>query len=229
MREHHTETDILRLAASFAVVLLHVSARRLGDLGAAAWLVNSATRWAVPLFVMVSGRYMLSAPCPIRRGLSKAGRALGTMLLWSGLYLLHALCRGWRPAGWRDLLARLLTEPVHLWYFWAIAALYLFTPLLSVFTCHAGRGELRYAVALTGLFGSVVTLLLRTKRLPLLAQVMDRSKIPWSMGLLFCYLLGYHLVPRTHTHTCPQLEDDWPLSGGSSQLVRRALAVPAAG
>ena len=48
MNEHHTETDILRLTASFAVVLLHVSARRLSG---ADWellpcAVNGATRFA---------------------------------------------------------------------------------------------------------------------------------------------------------------------------------------
>lgn len=66
MNEHHTETNILRLTASFAVVLLHVSARRLSgeDWELLPCAVNGATRFAVPLFVMISGRYMLSAPVP---------------------------------------------------------------------------------------------------------------------------------------------------------------------
>lgn len=222
MNEHHTETDILRLTASFAVVLLHVSARRLSG---ADWellpcAVNGATRFAVPLFVMISGRYMLSAPCPIRRGLSKAGRTVGVMLLWSTLYLLYALYQGWRPAGAGAVVLRLTTEPIHLWYFWAIAALYLFTPVLSAFAANANRRLLLYAVVLTGIFGSPVTLLLRAGLCPLLSRIMEQSKLPYAMGFLHCYLLGRYLSLSTHTHTFA--------GGGQSVSPRRRFYAGAA-
>ena len=198
MPSRHPQTDALRLLSSFAVVLLHVAARRMSALPVdGAWLpclVNSLCRFAVPIFVMVSGRYMLAEACPTRRGLQKAGRMLLTMLGWAALYLLYALARGWRPAGAGEVVYRLLTEPVHLWYFYAAAALYLFTPVLAVFTRSASRQQLLYAVWLTGLFGSVVTILLRTSHFALLGAVMDKTKVPMSMGFLCCYFLGYYLM-----------------------------------
>ena len=198
MSSRHPQTDVLRLLSSFAVVLLHVAAQRMSaQTVGGAWLpclVNSLCRFAVPVFVMISGRYMLAGECSVRRGLKKAGVMFLTMLGWSALYLLYDLTQGWQPDGIAQVVYRLLTEPVHLWYFYAAAALYLFTPVLAVFTRAATRQQLLYAVALTGLFGSVVTIMLRTSHFALLGAVMDKSKIPMSMGFLCCYFLGYYLT-----------------------------------
>lgn len=199
MKTHHTETDVLRLAASFAVVLLHAAAARMSALepmAPGAWvpcLVNALCRFGVPVFVMISGRYMLSGACGIRRAVRKAIRCLGTLLLWGALYLGYDLLGGWRPAGAGEAVGRLLTEPVHLWYFYAAAGLYLLAPILSVFTCHADRRQFQYALTLTGLMGCVVVILLRTSHFPLLAAVMEQTKLPYTTGFLFCYLLGSYL------------------------------------
>lgn len=198
MPSRHPQTEILRLLSSFAVVLLHVAAQRMSALPVdGAWLpclVNSLCRFAVPVFVMISGRYMLAKECSIQRGLKKAGKMLLAMLGWAAIYLLYDLTQGWRPGGVGEVVYRLLTEPVHLWYFYAAAALYLFTPVLAAFTCAASRQQLLYAITLTGFFGSIVTILLRTSHFALLGEMMDKSKIPMSMGFLCCYFLGYYLV-----------------------------------
>ena len=199
MKTHHTETDVLRLLASFAVALLHSAAARMSGLepGAeGAWLpclVNSLCRFGVPVFVMISGRYMLSSECGIRRAARKAARTLGTMLLWAVVYLAYDLLCGWRPAGGLEILTKLLTQPVHLWYFYAAAGLYLMAPMLSVFTRHATHRQLVYGLALTGISGCGIVILLRTSRFPLLQAVMEQTKLPYATGFLFCYLLGYYL------------------------------------
>ena len=60
--------DVLRIIASVAVMLLHVSADNWGkaDLRGLSWNVfnvcDSLTRWGVPVFVMVSGMMFLDAP-----------------------------------------------------------------------------------------------------------------------------------------------------------------------
>ena len=57
--------DLLRVAAMLAVIVIHVSAGWLESLpvGTADWhalnLWNSLTRWAVPVFVMCSGMFLL--------------------------------------------------------------------------------------------------------------------------------------------------------------------------
>ena len=82
MKTHYTETDVLRLAASFSVVLLHSAASRMSGLepmAEEAWvpcLVNSLCRFGVPVFVMISGRYLLASECSIRRAVKKAAEAV---------------------------------------------------------------------------------------------------------------------------------------------------------
>ena len=199
MKTHHTETDVLRLTASFSVALLHSAAARMSGMEPAAdgaWvpcLLNALCRFGVPVFVMISGRYMLASECSIRRAGSKAAKTLGALLLWSSVYLGYALLAGWRPAGTGDVIWRLLTEPVHLWYFYAAAALYLLAPVLSVFTRHATHRQFLYGLALTGTMGCVVVILLRTGRFPMLSAIMEQTKLPYTTGFLFCYLLGYYL------------------------------------
>ena len=57
--------DLMRVAAMLAVIVIHVSAGWLESLpvGTADWhalnLWNSLTRWAVPVFVMCSGMFLL--------------------------------------------------------------------------------------------------------------------------------------------------------------------------
>lgn len=61
--------DLVRLVACLAVILLHVSARSVyaymaGEISHRYWfeaiVANSSTRWAVPVFVMLSGAILLS-------------------------------------------------------------------------------------------------------------------------------------------------------------------------
>ena len=199
MRNHHTETDVLRLLASFAVALLHSAAARMSAVSpgeAGAWLpclLNALCRFGVPVFVMISGRYMLSSECGIRRAVRKAAKTLVTLLLWAAVYLGYELFRGWRPVGGMEVVERLLTQPVHLWYFYAAAGLYLMAPMLSVFTRHATHRQFVYGLVLTGISGCGIVVLLRTGSVPLLSAVMEQTKLPYATGFLFCYLLGYYL------------------------------------
>ena len=199
MKTHHTETDVLRLAASFAVALLHSAAARMSGMDPAAegaWLpclLNALCRFSVPIFVMISGRYMLSSECSICRALRKAGQALLSLLLWSLVYFGYALLLGWRPSSAAAAVEQLLTQPVHLWYFYAAASLYIVAPVVSVFTRHATHRQLLYGMTLSGFFGCGVVILLRTDCFPLLSVVMEQTKLPYTTGFLFCYLLGYYL------------------------------------
>ena len=98
-----------------------------------------------------------------------------------------------QPSGAMDVVWRLLTQPVHLWYFYAAAGLYLLAPVLSVFTRHATHRQFVYGLVLTGASGCGIVILLRTSHFPLLSAVMEQTKLPYATGFLFCYLLGYYL------------------------------------
>ena len=68
--ERKTYCDYLRVAATFAVVVLHVAASKwsAADVNGATWkafnFYNSAVRWGVPIFIMISGSLFLLGTLP---------------------------------------------------------------------------------------------------------------------------------------------------------------------
>lgn len=181
-------TDVLRLLAAVFVVVIHVA-----DPATTAGLCwDAAARFSVPVFVIVSGWYLLDRD---GGGLARRGaRLLGQMACWSAVYLIYNVWRyGYAPGGLRGVGRYLLTQPTHLWYLWAIVGLYLLTPLLRPLHRAAGRGLYRYALAVCFLLGCVCVTLVRTGLFPALAEILDRSKLPYGLGFVFLYLLGGYL------------------------------------
>ncbi len=179
-------TAWMRLLAAYFVVLIHAAWR----FSAAEVIWLSAARFSVPLFVIISGFYLLASPQPGRKLIEKTLRLLWLMLFWSAVYYLYVRLTGTMSGGAAALAVYLLTQPVHLWYLYAAAALYLFTPVFFVFAEHAGRSVYRYALFLCFLFGSVITILLRSESFPLLADIMDKTKIAALLGFPGLFLLG---------------------------------------
>lgn len=181
------DTDVMRILASLGVIVIHMS----NEETFSGIFLGGLARFSVPVFVMISGYYMLSRKPAGRKLACKCGRLLALMLAWSGIYYGYDLACGVRTfAGIGGLLTYLFTEPVHLWYIYAIIALYIFTPLLYVFVEHADRTEYRYALALTFFFGSPVEILLRSGCAPVLGVILTKMKAPHLLGMVFMYLLG---------------------------------------
>lgn len=185
MKKYNNDTDIMRLLAAFGVVLIHAS-----DYCAAGVLYNSIARFAVPLFVIISGYYVLEKNEGIGKTLLRAVKLYAMMLAWAVVYLAYDLLTGLELTGVKAALQRILTQPVHLWYVYAICALYALTPVLRVIHRKAGKSEYRYCLAVTFLLGSVVTTLLRWGGSPTLATMVDRMKVPTTLGFVFLYMLG---------------------------------------
>jgi surface polysaccharide O-acyltransferase-like enzyme len=150
-------TDALRVAGALAVVFIHVS----GD-GAAAiakhptttwWFclsVEALSRWAVPIFVMVSGLLLLDPgkeETPGKFYMKRLHRLAIPMVFWSLFYLAwrwfyegertdpqSTLCSG---VGHFNVWAALYqvisgSADYHLWFMTMLIGLYLCTPLLRV-------------------------------------------------------------------------------------------------
>ena len=94
--------DVLRILATFAVIVLHLSAQHWADTDvySRAWqafnLYDSAVRWAVPVFVMISGALFLSGSQSIGHILKKERVAPchSVHLLVGALRRLHGELRG---------------------------------------------------------------------------------------------------------------------------------------
>lgn len=184
------DTAMMRVIASFFVVLIHAS----GIQTISEIFCNSISRFSVPVFVIISGYYMLPHKKDIRSIVRKSLRLFALMIAWSGLYFCYELiCKQREQVVLLDILTYLLTEPAHLWYFYAAITLYLFTPFLHVFCKNATREEWRYALALSFFLGSFVVTALRFGISPMLSAIVDRMKVPYTLGFTFLYLLGGYL------------------------------------
>lgn len=137
--------DAARWLAALAVVLLHSAAQAVMNADAygnggwlAANLYDSAARWCVPVFVMVSGALLLdsSQPQDTRRFyLRRAARICAPLLFWTIFYLAWRSALDWWDDEHLDLSfwPRKVVEGApyyHLWYLYMIVGLYLFAPLV---------------------------------------------------------------------------------------------------
>lgn len=164
-----------RVIAAFAIVLLHASASAVTGwpfemLGWwAGTIYNASTRWAVPVFVMLSGATLLA---PERLGQSaslffqrRASRLLLPLCFWSLLYI------GWtiwmhkamgRDPLTSDTLLHLLWQGkpyFHLWFLFMLLGLYAITPTLRWLLVRAtDRQALGLALALLA-FNAIADLL----------------------------------------------------------------------
>ena len=179
---HDYRIDRLRLLACFGVVMLHSSyGSGIGDLA-----LNAMFRFSVPVFVIISGYFMLSHPVSHIWG--KTLRILLKMVMCSCVYLLYSLSKGIAPP--EHPILYLLTSPDHLWYLYATTGLYLLTPALIPFVRSADEKEYRYALWVCFLLGCCLVTLVRLNWIPVLALICDKSKLPVMLGFTGMYLLG---------------------------------------
>ncbi len=137
--------DFLRCIAAFAVVAIHVLGplRNLyGEVGTIEWLapmgINSATRWAVPVFMMISGALLLSTNKPFVCGEYLSRRLLKVLVPFIGWTIIYAGVGGFSTDGWvmantLSILQSSPNEPVwyHLWFFYDFIPLYFVIPFLQ--------------------------------------------------------------------------------------------------
>ena len=163
--DHHTcqpaqlpYGDLLRVMATVAVVVQHVAhigVQRYGSIDIGEWWVCdfavAGTKWAVPLFVMLSGALLLdpgrTEPTSVfyRKRIVRVGVPLA---FWSAFYLVCTAVGGREATPLPELLGKLAhgRPYYHMYFMFVITGLYLFTPPLRVFVAHASHGQ--YAVAL---------------------------------------------------------------------------------
>lgn len=139
-RSFDSDIDLMRLLAAYFVVVIHAT----GAVTPGSALLTSLARFSVPLFVIISGYFMLRRPPEGRALANRILRLLALMLFWSAIYYLYFRLCGQPYAGLRAAAVYLLTQPVHLWYLYAAAVLYLFTPVFFVFAENADRRLWQY-------------------------------------------------------------------------------------
>ena len=143
MKQRDIRMDLLRILASFLVVVIHTCSGLFPidavgtELFWASDLFNSCSRIAVPLFVMLSGAFLLDPARPFQtRAFFKANvlHIAASYLFWASLYAIldmrvHA--NGFSPFKTVIIfISTVLSGFGHLWFMPLLLGLYLLVPLL---------------------------------------------------------------------------------------------------
>ena len=187
--------DLLRALATVSVVALHASGPVLYSYGAIApgewWtanVVDSAVRFSVPVFLMLTGALLLPRVEATGSFLKKRfSRLIGPFIFWSLIYLAVALY--FQPRGsdsWTFFQQRLQSGiSYHLWYVYMLAGIYLILPVLQRWIALAERRDLEYFLLLW-----LIALFASTQ---FVADHLPDFNLVYFSGYIGYPVLGYYL------------------------------------
>lgn len=184
--------DVVRILGAFLVVVAHVQYSG-EDFAWAGSFYFVLSRIAVPMFFMASGYLLLPKEEPYGVFFRKrAMKVVVPFVAWSVIYML------WKREYFDvpfslDIAARyaikILRGPRenHLWFFYTLIGLYLFTPILRVFVSKATRCDLAYFCGLWFLATPVMMALQQ------FTPLQFGFELYFAAGYAGYYLLGYLL------------------------------------
>lgn len=131
--------DLLKIVSAFMIVIIHASSGVFNnhELGSLVWkeglVLNALTRFAVPIFLMISGALLLGRKISLGRAIKKALVAGIALFVWSFSYVVT------RRILWNDgdvihdtvMLLFKRGPSGHLWYGYLLVWIYLFAPILN--------------------------------------------------------------------------------------------------
>lgn len=189
--------DVLRIVATFAVIMLHVSSLALYsknmDYG---WYVSvvydSMVRWAVPVFVMISGSLFLKPEkeVGVRQILRKyIPRLLTAYAFWWMSYSLMRACYDTAVTGVFTFKMGYFLPHFHLWFLPMLAGVYLLIPFLRIIA--EDEFLMKYGLTLWG-----VWMLFSFKLLPEFPQWSKLFVMNQVVGFAGYFLFGRWLSTR---------------------------------
>jgi surface polysaccharide O-acyltransferase-like enzyme len=202
--------DLLRVFAMVSVCVIHVSTAFLlqNPIGSVNWTVqycfSSSTKYAVPLFVMISGALWLSREkIDVRKlyggNILKIGVAF---LFWSFAYAL--VCEIIFPLlggaalnadVFRSFFHQLLVGRYHLWYCFMIAGLYAALPILKRIS--EDDALLNYFLILSFVTSMVWTGVRSLDSSGISAEIIDNTHLYLGLGYTFYFVFGYWMSRKT--------------------------------
>ena len=211
--ERKTYCDYLRLIATFAVVVLHVSASnwRHADVNGLEWqsfnFYNSIARWGVPIFVMISGSLFLNRDIPIKKIYGKyILRMAIAYCTWSVFY-------GLMPAvpfkkgiiyGVKTHLRAIAEGYYHLWFILLIIGIYMCIPFYKKIV--SDHFTTKYFIILAFLFAAFIPWSIQLlndfvagdnesliKNISIFNSKISSMSMYMVLGYSFYFVLGYYL------------------------------------
>lgn len=197
--------DILRIIATLAVITIHVCAQDMFQIpvGTYRWnVINvyySISRWAAPMFVMISGGLFLAKDRTIKEMYSKyIFRIVTAFIFWSLFYAGSIMMVG---ASRKDIIESIFTGNYHMWFLFMIVGMYMLTPLLRKIV--TDDLLIKYFLELSFVFAVFLPQLIKIVGLfsgyysEYIANIIKNLDMYFVMGYSFYFVLGYYI--STHT------------------------------
>jgi surface polysaccharide O-acyltransferase-like enzyme len=164
--------DTLRTLATLLVILVHTSAgyvntgMRDNTFDLSFWvgnIVDSFSRICVPLFVLVSGMFLIGRSENFKQSYTKrTSRILIPLIAWSIIYIIYRVILSYLSNNTIEIIpiikSIILGRPFyHLWYLYMLIGLYLFTPILNNNISKIPHKNLWFVSILLMIFGMINT------------------------------------------------------------------------
>lgn len=194
--------DLLRIIATIAVIIIHVSAQNWysTNISSFAWnifnIFDSAVRWAVPIFVMISGALFLDNDIDMDiKKLYKKNilRLITSYIFWSSIYSIDKALHG---ANSNAIIISFIEGHFHMWFLHMIIGLYILIPILRKITFNKKYTEyfLIIGIILIFIIPRLLNLLectelLKSSEVSLFLKYILNLKI----GYVVYFVLGFYL------------------------------------
>lgn len=199
--------DILRICAALMVVMIHISgvyANEVSDKTGFIFgnILDSLSRIAVPIFVMISGAFMLdeSKQISYKDFLKKYVLNLAIITVsWSVLFavitkIVLPFVKS-EPISLAGIFDTALNGGYHMWYLYMIIGLYIITPVLKLFVKKENKNYVFYlmvAIIALGFVGNTISLY-NNAYIISVARFFNQFKLN-GLGYIAYYLLGWYLA-----------------------------------
>ena len=196
--------DFLRIIATIAVIILHVAAQNWAsvDLSSVQWkvfnLFDSAVRFSVPMFVMISGALFLDNDKKIsikNLYVKNILRIITAFLFWSFIYALDKRLLG---LGIKETVMCFVEGNYHMWFLFMIVLLYALVPAVRKIT---ESKEITQYFIIIGIAVSFLIprtiFLLQCIDFPIVSSINSaflKMMSEFGLGYLIYFVIGHYLA-----------------------------------
>lgn len=193
--------DYLRVLGVLAVIILHIAASGCysNDVNSFEWNVfnfyDSIVRWAVPVYVMISGALFLGRDVPLSKIYGKnILRIVTAFIFWSFVYAARTYIKTGDLTGF---IKNFMSGHFHLWFLFMITGLYMIVPFMKKIA--ESKFLTKYFLVLSLIFAFILPQLIDIFSSftnfsgDLLRGMLENSNMHFVIGYSSYFLLGYYL------------------------------------
>lgn len=182
---------LMKFLGCFAVILIHSCMFDYKEINNQWWALNfynAISRFAVPLFIMVSGALLINKKYSPREFLiRRMVRIIPALLFWSNVYLFWLGDSRFLEV---TSIKMIISGPVyyHLWYLYAIIGILLISPILTIFYFNSSQALKLYFLSIWFISYSIYPVIKEIFQLQ--RDLISTYELHPFFGLIGWYFLG---------------------------------------